>query len=105
MSAVAKLPAADMFAPLSAKIDDLKLRRGASIKAAMMRRDMAASAAEKAQAARAHALQEVQLAEQDLKQLMEVGERVVIGDQLITMTANHGVIGVIVQPVTVLGLI
>ncbi len=102
MSAVARLPAADMFAPLATKIDELKLRRGNAIKAAMQRRLMAEQAIDSAKHAGERARQERDLADQELRAQIETGELIVIGDQLVTLNP-HG--GLIVQHVKVLGLI
>lgn len=102
MNAVAKLPSADIFASLAPKIDAMRVQRGNAIKAAMQRRDIANAAAERAKATREHALQEMRLADAELSRLMDKGEMVVIGDQLISL-APHG--GVHVQAVKVLGIV
>lgn len=98
---VRKLPTSDMFAEMQPKIDALRLQRGAAIKAAMVRRDAALAAAERHRAATEHAVQEAQLAADELNQLIDIDEKVVIGDTLIQLNKSGGIC---ITPVKVLGL-
>jgi hypothetical protein len=90
-----------MFEQLAPRIDALRQQRGDRIKAAMHRRDEAVRAKSAAQTARDKADQDIAAADQVLKELMDVGENVVIGDQLLTLTER----GLVVRSVIVLGII